>query len=66
MGALRRYGSYREEDMRTGRHARVEHWLHQIAPEFDAIFGDYDCLGHFSNGEGVFRKRAQDVCSHER
>jgi hypothetical protein len=21
-------------------------------------FGDYDCLGHMSNGEGIYRKRA--------
>lgn len=56
--AEREDGSYREEDMRTGRHARAEHWLHQIAPKFDALFGDYDCLGHFSNGKGVCRKHA--------
>ena len=30
----------------------------QIASRFDAMFGEYDCLGHMSNGEGVYAKRA--------
>jgi hypothetical protein len=32
--------------------------LAQIVPRFEALFGDYECLGHMSNGEGVYRKRA--------
>lgn len=55
--AEREDGPYWEEDMRSGRHARAEYWLRQIAPKFDDLFGDLDCLGHFSNGEGVYRRR---------
>lgn len=51
--------AYRDADWRTARSPRAEHWLAQIAPRFDRLFGDYDCLGHMSNGEGVYRKRAK-------
>ena len=50
-------GPYRDADRRTARSPRARRWLAQIKPRFDAEFGDYDCLGHMSNGEGVFRKR---------
>ena len=51
-------GSYWDADSRTARSPRARRWLAQIAPRFDAGFGDYDCLGHMSNGEGIYRKRA--------
>lgn len=50
-------GPYWDADWRTSRSQRAMRWLAQITPRFDAEFGDYDCLGHMSNGEGVFRKR---------
>jgi hypothetical protein len=50
-------GSYWDTDCRTVRSPRAQRWLAQIAPKFDAEFGDYDCLGHMSNGEGVYRRR---------
>lgn len=50
--------SYRDADFRTARSPRARRWLAQIAPTFDAEFGDSDCLGHMSNGEGIYRKRA--------
>ena len=50
-------GSYWDADSRTARCPRARRWLAQIAPRFDAEFGDYDCLGHMSNGEGVYRRR---------
>lgn len=50
-------GSYWDADWRTVRSPRAQRWLAQIAPKFDAEFGDYDCLGHMSNGEGVYRRR---------
>lgn len=50
--------AYGEADWRHPRSARAQHWLAQIAARFDALFGEYDCLGHMSNGEGVFRKRS--------
>lgn len=51
-------GSYWDADSRTARSPRARRWLAQIAPRFDAEFGDFDCLGHMSNGEGIYRKRA--------
>jgi len=51
-------GPYWDADCRSARSPRARRWLAQIAPRFDAEFGDYDCLGHMSNGEGVYRKRA--------
>lgn len=51
-------GAYWDAEWRTARSPRAQHWLAQIAPRFDALFGDYDCLGHMSNGEEVYRKRA--------
>jgi len=50
--------AYWDAEWRTARSPRAQHWLSQIAPRFDALFGDYDCLGHMSNGEGVYRRRA--------
>jgi hypothetical protein len=38
-------------------HALAQHWLGSIAGRFDDLFGEYVCLGHMSNGEGVYRKR---------
>lgn len=51
-------GSYWDAEGRTARSPRAQRWLRQIAPRFDVLFGVYDCLGHMSNGEGVYRKRA--------
>ena len=51
-------GAYWDAEWRTTRSPRAQRWLSQIAPRFDALFGDYDCLGHMSNGEGVYRRRA--------
>ena len=51
-------GAYWDADWRTARSPRAQRWLSQIASRFDAMFGDYDCLGHMSNGEGVYTKRA--------
>ena len=50
-------GAYWDAEWRHTRSPRAQHWLGQIAPRFDALFGDYDCLGHMSNGEGVYRRR---------
>jgi hypothetical protein len=50
-------GLYRDAEWRTARVPRAQCWLRRIAGTFDALFGDLDCLGHMSNGEGVYRKR---------
>lgn len=47
-----------DADWRTARSPRARRWLAQIASCFDRLFGDYECLGHMLNGEGVYRKRA--------
>ena len=49
--------SYWDADWRHARGFRARRWLGQIGAKFDALFGDYDCLGRMSNGEGVYRKR---------
>lgn len=50
-------GTYRDADWRTARSPRAQRWLAQIAPRFDALFGELDLLGRFSNGEAIFRRR---------
>jgi hypothetical protein len=49
--------AYWDLEWRAARSPRAQRWLRQIAARFDALFGDYDCLGHMSNGEGVYQKR---------
>lgn len=56
--AEREDGPYWESDWHHPRTARARRWLSQITPRFDALFCQYECLGHMSNGEGVYRKRA--------
>lgn len=51
-------GAYWDAEWRTARSPWAQRWLCQIAPRFDALFGDFDCLGHMSNGEGVYCRRA--------
>ena len=50
-------GAYWDADWRTARSPRAQRWLSQIASRFEALFGDFVCLGHMSNGEGVYAKR---------
>lgn len=50
--------AYWDAEWRTARSPRAQHWLSQIAARFDVLFSTLDCLGHMSNGEGVYRKRA--------
>lgn len=50
-------GGYWDAEWRTARSSRAQRWLNQIAPRFEVLFGDYECLRHMSNGEGVYRKR---------
>lgn len=56
--AEREDGAYLDAAWRNNRSGRAQHWLRQIEARFLAEFGDYECLGHMSNGEGVYRKRA--------
>ena len=49
--------AYLDADWRTARSPRARRWLSQIAPRFDALFGELDLVGRFSNGEAVFKRR---------
>lgn len=49
--------AYWDDEWRTTRSSRAQHWLRQIAPRFDALFGTLNRLGHMSNGEGVYHRR---------
>ena len=49
--------AYCDADWRHPRSPRAQRWLGQVTPRFLNIFGDYECLGHMSNGEGIYRKR---------
>ena len=51
-------GTYWDAEWRTARSPRAQRWLNQIAPRFGVLLRDYDCLGHMSNGEGAYRRRA--------
>ena len=49
--------AYLDADWRTARSPRARRWLSQITPRFDALFGEFDIVGRFSNGETIFRRR---------
>lgn len=49
--------SYHEAELQRPLHALAQQWLCRIAGRFADLFGEYVCLGHMSNGEGVYRKR---------
>lgn len=51
-------GAFHDAAWRSNLPARAQHWLSQITARFEVEFGDYECLGHMSNGEGVYRRRA--------
>ena len=50
-------GAYLDADWRTARSPLAQRWLQQIAPRFDALFGELDLFGRFSNGEAIFQRR---------
>ena len=49
--------AYLDADWRIARSPRARRWLSQIAPRFDALFGEFDLVGRLSNGESIFRRR---------
>ena len=49
--------AYHDADARTGRASRARRWLTQVAPQLDALFAEFDCIGRMSNGEAVYRRR---------
>ena len=45
-------GAYWDAEAWPTARPRAQHWLRQIAPRFDALFGDFDCLGHHVEWRG--------------
>ena len=43
-----------EADFSHPRAARARHWITQVAPRFDRLFGELRLVGRFSNGEAIF------------
>ncbi len=45
-----------ETDLNIPRTGRARHWLHQVGPRFETLFGELRMIGRFSNGETVFER----------
>jgi len=50
-------GAYWDADAATARSPRAQRWLGQVADKFSTLFGELECLGRFSNGEAIYRRR---------
>ena len=48
-------GAYHDCHAERPRYARARHWLDQVAPSFEALFGDLICIGRFSDGTSIYR-----------
>ena len=46
-----------EADFFHPRAARARHWIAQVAPRFEQMFGKLKMVGRFSNGEAVFERQ---------
>lgn len=46
-----------EADFYHPRAARARHWIAQVAPRFERMFGELRLVGRFSNGEAVFERQ---------
>lgn len=49
-----------EADFCHPRAARACHWIDQVAPRFERMFGELKMVGRFSNGEAIFER--QNAC----
>lgn len=47
---------YRDADFTHPRSARARHWLAQVGPRFEKLFGELRMVGRFSNGEAIFER----------
>lgn len=52
-------GAYHDCYTERPRYARARHWLDQVSPSFDALFGDLICIGRFSDGTSIYRRSQQ-------
>lgn len=46
-----------EADFFHPRAARARHWIAQVAPRFERMFGELILVGRFSNGEAIFERQ---------
>ena len=46
-----------EVDFSHLRAARARHWIAQVAPRFEQMFGKLKMVGRFSNGEAIFERQ---------
>jgi hypothetical protein len=47
---------YWQADFRQPRTARAKHWLAQVTPRFEQLFGELRMIGRFSNGEAIYER----------
>lgn len=45
---------YWEVDFYQPRTGRARHWIGQVAPRFEKLFGELTLVGRFSSGEAIF------------
>ena len=50
-----------ESDFCHARAARARHWIAQVAPRFEQMFGKLKMVGRFSNGEAVFERQTSCI-----
>lgn len=46
-----------EADFFHSRVARARHWIAQVAPRVEQMFGELEMVGRFSNGEAIFERQ---------
>lgn len=50
-----------EADFFHPRAARARHWVAQVAPRFERVFGELKMVGRFSNGEAIFERQTSCI-----
>lgn len=50
-------GGYHDCYAERPRYVRARHWLDQVTPSFDTLFGDLVCTGRLSDGTSLYRRR---------
>ena len=55
--ALRDDARFWEADFYHPRAACARHWIAQVAPRFERLFGELRLGGRFSNGEAIFERQ---------
>ena len=50
-----------EADFFHPRAARARHWIAQVTPRFERMFGELKMVGRFSNGEAIFERQTSCI-----